>query len=731
MSLQSPEDAIPWVGLYTALASFLCLLAMAADLARGFWQWKLWFPNRFFTLNAATLTLIAIAMKLPVDLTTKMSTIEVSTSKNCSISFLITMIANFLPSLGLMNDKELLMNIVALEILVVTVIVNILIQTYTDALFVPFIPVLIFPILWPFSVAMATSTFRKKLEHQYNESQRLVSCRQEKKFSYKQLRSYVKKYWMMVESCDPQLVIAYSPISSACGDICLGLAIISGLFLVSFLSTKKDEFFGTSDYKWSIKVIIFVQSIGVALGSIAPLFRFFTSNGNYIFSKKWSKDELNVFLVEKHWVQRLRQWKHNHIHSHILGRECNIVLHILKNIFLNLCIALHITVLVICKIICLVPRIFLILLSYCWYFFKSFLNMFKKVANVSNTSNASSEIEEYRRYVVQIEDEAKLSKSILRNMFHSISRLLKEYEEKEPRKLMKLLEKSTGFSGVLEFDNAKVPPLCPEETHNCWSLILVTLTASAMALPNIGNDHFKGLLSGMRESLQLVRHVEECLNVDDDLVNARKASRHAWTEVEVYGTWQRIDLQKKARKGKTSKEVLKWLGHEAAKNVIQFKSNKNTSTYHLVNKFIPASSMYRISETVLLYCNEKENWPHDEELFEWISTIIADLLLACFTNLERVIKMKCHHHAIEKRGDNIRIAAQLLGKSKNILKILKARQLPDIDQDLMAYIDKWRALPMSQLSNGVHNHILNDGASSGGVQRGPPSFNVSHIVSIM
>ncbi|KAJ0872917.1 hypothetical protein HanRHA438_Chr11g0529181 [Helianthus annuus] len=86
--------------------------------------------------------------------------------------------------------------------------------------------------------------------------------------------------------------------------------------------------------------------------------------------------------------------------------------------------------------------------------------------------------------------------------------------------------------------------------------------------------------------------------------------------------------------------------------------------------------MYRISETVLLYCNEKENWPHDEELFEWISTIIADLLLACFTNLERVIKMKCHHHAIEKRGDNIRIAAQLLGKSKNILKILKARQLP-------------------------------------------------------
>ncbi|KAJ0511829.1 hypothetical protein HanIR_Chr11g0556431 [Helianthus annuus] len=116
----------------------------------------------------------------------------------------------------------------------------------------------------------------------------------------------------------------------------------------------------------------------------------------------------------------------------------------------------------------------------------------------------SSEIEEYARYVVQIEEEAKLSQRILRNTLHSITQLLDA--EKEPRNLMRLLEKSKGFIGVVEFDNDLVQPLYPEETHNCWSLVVVTLTTIAIALPNIANDHFKGLLAGMSEGLKIVRH---------------------------------------------------------------------------------------------------------------------------------------------------------------------------------------------------------------------------------
>ncbi|KAI3677250.1 hypothetical protein L1987_86873 [Smallanthus sonchifolius] len=534
---------MPWVGLYIGVASLICTLAMAADAILAIWQWKLWFPNKFFTLNASTITLIAIAMKLPVDLTTESdSCYHVEIAKAKGISFLITMLANFLPSLGLMNDRELLTNIVALGILMITIAVNIGIQVFTGVFNKNFsssifIFIFVFVFVWPFSVALTVSASRKKLEYRYKESQRLVSSYEEKRFSSKGLRSYVKKYWMMTETRNPQFVIACSPVSSAFG-------IISG----------------------------HLGSIGIVVGSIAPIFRCLSSVGHYNLSKEWSKNHLNVFRVEKHWVEMLQQWKHSH----------------------------------------------------------SCMKMFQKIVNPPS-SNGSSEIKEYSMYVVQIEEDAKLTDRILRNTLRYITRLLKASEEKEPHNLMLLLEKSTGFNGVVEFENDQVQPLYEEETHNCWSLVLVTLTSIAIALPNIAPGHVKILLSSMKEGLRI--------------------------------------------------------------------SSKKPSIDQSPYKFILASSMYKISRSMLLECEEEQSGSNGEKLFEWLSTIIADILFACFTNVPRVIKLKCHHHAIKKRGHNIRNAAELLGKSKKILKILKSRQLPDMDLDSRAYIDKWRVLPKSQVLN--------------------------------
>lgn len=494
---------------------------------------------------------------------------------------------------------------------------------------------------------------------------------------------------------------------------------VVGAFSTFSLPVTNDKELGTSDYKWSTKIIVLVQSVGVIVGSIAPINRGFTSIDHYNISRKWSKSQLNVFRVEKHWIQTLQQWKRSHIRSHISRCHCKMVLHNIKNTFLNIFIVVHIAILVICKTICLVPRIFLIC---CWYFFKSFLKRFKKVESTS-TSNMNSEIAEYSRYVVQTEEEAKLSNRIIKIVLHSITQLLDESEKKEPRNLMKLLEKSTGFHGVVEFENDQVPSLYPEETHNCWSLVVVTLTSIAIALPNIPNGQFKGLLTSVTEGLQIIRHIEKSLNGDDNLIKARKAARREWTEVEIYHIWLEIELQEKAREGKTSTEILNWLSYEAEKIVKEFKKSKDQSIDQTPDKFILASSMYRISRSILLHCDEQENWPNDEELFERISTIIADVLSACFTNLPRVIKMKCHHHAIEKRGDNIRSAAQLLGKSKKILKGLKARQLPNIDLNSRAYIDKWCVLPKSP--------ILDGSVSTDGIYPCSSNCSQSLIVSIM
>ncbi|KAJ0687439.1 hypothetical protein HanRHA438_Chr11g0529341 [Helianthus annuus] len=726
--MDSPQDAMPWVGLYIALASLICTFAMAADAIQGFWQQKLWFPNRFFTLNATTITLIAIAMKLPVDLTTgtyegtQIYTKQRSNeyTKVSSLIFLVTMLANLLPSLGSINDKDLLTNIVALGILVITIIVNTVIQTFTQVHLLSLNAIItsMFTLLCPFSIALTVLASRKKIEHRYKESQLLVSCHQEKKFSYKGLKRYVKTYWMMAETHNPQFVIACSPVSSAFGFVCPILVFTT----IEMVVNMKQCWYGTSDYQWSLKIIFMVQTVGAVVGCIAPFFRCFTFVGHFNLSNKWSRNSLNVFRVEKYWIQSLKQWKHSHVHSRIPGRHCKVIFHYLKNAFLNVCITFHIVVLVICKTTCLVPRTLLIFLSYCWYFIKSYLERFRMV------ENESSDIEEYARYVVQNEEDMNLSKRILGNTLYSITQRMDKFEKNGPKSLMKLLEKSTGFNGVIEFDNDQVPLLYQEETRNCWSLVVVTLTTIAMALPNIANSHFKELLSSMREGFQIVRHIEESINVDGDSIKAIKAARRVWTEIEVYHTWLQIDLQKKARKGKTSKEILKGLGDEAAKIVIQLKSNKKPSIDHSPHKFILASSMYRISQTILLHCNEQEYWPNDDDLFEWISTIIADVLLASFTNLPCVIKMMCHHHAIEKRGDNIQNAAQLLGKSKKILKILKARQLPNIDPDSIAYIDKWHVLLKSQIPDG--GHITAD-ASSARIQRGSSSCNESVIVTIL
>nr|KAJ0225360.1 hypothetical protein LSAT_V11C100019170 [Lactuca sativa] len=577
MQWKSPADAMPWVGLYVCLASLVCTLAMAADAFQGFWQWKIWFPCRFFTINAASITLIAIAIKLPVDLDTDMSDAVYMIAKSASMIFLETMVANFLPSLGLIDDKELLMNMLAFGILIITSSVNVWIQFSTIGPFTTPIQlvILILPLPWPFSVAMIVPASRRSLQHHYEKLHGLASDPQEINFSSKRLIRYVKEYWMMAEIGNPQFVIACSPVCSAFGVICILLACVSCFILVTLFNDLSNFQYGNSDYKWSINVIVTLQLIGAIIGSIAPIFRCLTAISHFNLSIKWTKNHINVFRVEKQWIERLQLWKHSHVNSHIVGRHCTKVFR-------------HCTK----------------------YFCKSLLKRFKEEPNVSN-GNVILDVEENSAYVIQIEADTKLSKRILRRTLNSIIQLLHEAEEKEPRNLTKLLKKSTGFYGVVEFDNDQVPRLHQEEMQNCWSLVTVTLTAIALALPKIAKCHVKGLLAGMREGLEFVTHIEESLNENGGCV---KAARRVWTDVE--------------------------------------------------------------------------------------PTIIADPLCACFTNLPRVITMKYHEDAIEKKEESIRIAAKLLGRSRKILKILKGLQLPNIDVDSMGYIDKWHTLRMSHIPNG-------------------------------
>ncbi|KAM0017960.1 hypothetical protein Hdeb2414_s0027g00693811 [Helianthus debilis subsp. tardiflorus] len=123
-----------WIGLYIAFASLVCILPMVADLLHGLHSRQLWFPCKYFRINAAFLTVISIAMKLPVDLSGSMPGVVDQAAKLGSMAFMCIMMANLLPCLATMNNNELLSNIAALCVLVITLVVNVCIQVRTGVL---------------------------------------------------------------------------------------------------------------------------------------------------------------------------------------------------------------------------------------------------------------------------------------------------------------------------------------------------------------------------------------------------------------------------------------------------------------------------------------------------------------------------------------------------------------------------------------------------------------------
>ncbi|KAK9063264.1 hypothetical protein SSX86_017134 [Deinandra increscens subsp. villosa] len=171
-----------WIGIYIAVASLFCILPMVADLLHGLKNKQLWFPCKYFTLNAASLTVIAVAMKLPVDLSNSMPNDIDQAAKFGSMAFMCAMMANLLPSLATMEGKELLTNLIALDILVITLVVNVCIQIETGH-----------------------ETALKDLESQQG------------RITVEKLKQHISNHWIMAVTGSPQFRTVCSATTSASG----------------------------------------------------------------------------------------------------------------------------------------------------------------------------------------------------------------------------------------------------------------------------------------------------------------------------------------------------------------------------------------------------------------------------------------------------------------------------------------------------------------------------------
>lgn len=365
-----------WIGVYVAAVSLVGSLAIAADALQGFYHRKLWFPCKFFSLNAASLTSLDVAMKLPLDLNSPMPGGVDQLVKLSSAAFLSTIMGNFMPSLGTMDEEELGTNIIALGILVTTMLVNVYIQLYTGVIsgfvlehVVIMVFMLVLLVLFSFSALMVPISARM-LELKFSEMWKKtfpsqVSEEESGKDVVEKLKDNVKKYWVTAETGSPQFVMARSATSSASGAICFLTAFI--LVEANIRMHSLDSF---SDYKWSTFVILVIQTFGVVVGTIAPAFRWFMTT-SFKCSKERRKRYRDEFGVEKYWIQRLIEWKESPLASQrIRDRKCRKFMHDMKNVVLNSFIGVQIAIVVGSKTVGFVSIFFISQILICWYYCK-------------------------------------------------------------------------------------------------------------------------------------------------------------------------------------------------------------------------------------------------------------------------------------------------------------------------------------------------------------------------
>ncbi|MFS7980219.1 hypothetical protein Hanom_Chr10g00936851 [Helianthus anomalus] len=183
------------------------------------------------------------------------------------------------------------------------------------------------------------------------------------------LRQHVKRYWVIAETRSPQFVMTSNPLSTATSGVICVIALGLNLLLVLEVPFRDPRIY-KSAYKWSILFIVITQFIGVLVGTIAPIFRCF-STLNFKLGTKWNITYLMVFKVEEYWTQSLREWKQSPMHFLASSSRSRTLVYNSKSIMISHCISLQKATITLCKVITLVTRITPIVFVYCLYCWKS------------------------------------------------------------------------------------------------------------------------------------------------------------------------------------------------------------------------------------------------------------------------------------------------------------------------------------------------------------------------
>lgn len=688
------------VGYAVAAASAVCTVAMAADAVKVFRHKKLWSPCQLFSLNSTSLTLLAIATKLPMDVNGdgEYSVLNLLPKFN-GVVFLSTAMANFMSSLGSSEDKDNRTNVAALAILVTTMAVNVLLQVaalyssgyvmaYIALLYTIFLLLLLATVV---SLAVAVPAMKRSLESMYEARHEVVRKGEEALGRMEQLsKNKMMKYWVMAESSSPQFVMARSVVSTNSALLCLlSQATMLTICVLIWISGQRVR----NPYGSVTESIFYIQIAGVLVGSIAPMLRWlvvvsFKCSRNYssVPSPKESKRTLSgadvykkgFLKIENYWTRTLVDLRDSAPVWEIWDSTCKLrryFLHFPKRVVLTCCIGLQIFVVLLSKVFISLSALCVTPVFLCYTCIKNFLKKYR-CFNEDDDDDDDDGMD-LKDCVLLLDGEVELPAGVLRDMCRRANNTIERGRNNQPRHLIDLLEKFIDYRGV---ETGTVDDVSDEivDFPNCWTLPVFTLTCIALALPS-SNEKRKRLLSSASEGLSLTRLVDDKQNARR--VNSRKAAEKI----------PEMDFDfKRYSHFRSSREVLEALSSKAIAVVQKFnKGSCSKNPLHCPTNVVAAYSMYRITRTILSWPQEKD----DERLFEQISAMIADALATSLTNLPDVITTMCHGSAIEKREKNVRKAFLLFGKTQRIVQLVqKKRESLCYDENTTVKVEFWRPL---------------------------------------
>ncbi|KAH6771552.1 hypothetical protein C2S52_016355 [Perilla frutescens var. hirtella] len=686
--LKQLEAPMPWIGMYAAAASTVCTLAIAADALHGFRTRKYWFPSKYFSLNAASLTFLAVAMKLPVDLTTQIYTVTDRLAKVSSLVLMSTAMANFLTSLGSMDGKSVVMNLTALTVLVATVVGNVCIQiiqmrSYLNQRLVFWEEIIgmgsmVVLLVMFFSSGLMSPSAKRYLEMKYHQMHKPAVKEEQSVDMRIQL---IKKYWVMAETSNPQFVIARSVMCTTSGlvSLMIALVLLEAEVRMGMRYRILDE--ASSNYKWSTRWILLSQTVGVIVGAIAPTSRWFVAM-DYRSSSE-CKRLGNVFTVEGYWNRKLEEWQESSLSIQFRHLKSRKALHDVKGLILKLCISAQHLIVLASKLVLTISLCLTKPTNSC-------LNYVRRLGGkqVSDSEEVDTIL---KQYVMLLEGEVKLPAKTLRNIFKEVDEIIEEGKKRKPKNLLSLLSQPRNFN-THQIPALQQPHHDHDRDQDCWSLLVVTLASIALAIPNVEKERSHRLLTSVAEGLRYVKLVDNTLDEQGDSANARAAADAVWVKVELYHKWQDKDLHETSIKGKNAEEILQQLHEKSKRTVLELTGDAGDGLMqNWPAKAVAANSMHRVTGEILLnYCVGGKIEKTDEEVFELLSIMIADIVAKCLTNLPRAITIKCHRNSIEERERGVRKAAILHGETEEILALLQQRQqLPilAVDRDNITTAD--------------------------------------------